>query len=171
MANGFMIIRTLTVDDISAYIAARQRSLLDAPLALTASPDNDVASNADFLRENLRRAPDWTLFGAFFPDLGGIAGLARDRHRKRAHITTLWGFWVAPEHRRGGVATALLNAVIEHARSIEGVEAVHLSVSSGAPGAKRLYERAGFVQWGIEPDALRHEGKSEVEQHMVLHLR
>ena len=166
-----MIIRPLTAADIPTYIAARQRSLIDAPLALTASPDDDVPSNANFLRENLRRTPDWTIFGAFLPDLGGIAGLARDRHRKRAHITTLWGFWVAPEHRRSGVATALLNAVIEHASSIDGVEAIHLSVSSGAPAAKRLYERAGFVQWGIEPDALRHEGKSEVEQHMVLHLR
>src|SRR5512145_3202999 len=123
-----MVIRTLTDADIPAYIELRRRSLIDAPLALTAAPEDDVALRPDFVREQIRRAPDWTLFGAFLPDLGAIAGLSRDRHRKRAHIATLWGFWVAPEHRRRGVAKALLDAVIVHARSI--VDTIHLSVSS-----------------------------------------
>jgi RimJ/RimL family protein N-acetyltransferase len=163
------MIRAIGENDIDAYVALRRRSLLDAPLALTASPEDDHAVNPKLLREQMRRAPDWMLFGAFDPELAGAAGLARDRHRKRAHIATLWGFWVAPEHRASGLGGALLDAVIAHARAI-CLSSIHLSVSSAAPDALRLYERAGFVLWGVEPDALRYDEQSYDEQHMVLRL-
>ena len=163
------MIRALGENDIEDYLALRRRSLLDAPLALTASPDDDSALDPKLLREQMRRGPDWMLFGAFRPDLAGAAGLVRDRHRKRAHIATLWGFWVAPEHRGTGLGAELLGAAIAHARSI-AIASIHLSVSSAAPEARRLYERAGFVLWGVEPDALRYEGRSYDEQHMTLQL-
>jgi RimJ/RimL family protein N-acetyltransferase len=47
---------------------------------------------------------------------------------------------------------------------------VHLSVSDATPAARRLYERAGFEVWGSEPDALRYEGESHLEHHMLLRL-
>ena len=77
---------------------------------------------------------------------------------------------VLPEHRRQGIAARLLAAAIEHARLLPGVGTVRLSVSSTAPGAQRLYERAGFRVWGTEPDSLHHQGQSATEYHMILRL-
>jgi RimJ/RimL family protein N-acetyltransferase len=78
--------------------------------------------------------------------------------------------YVAPSHRGKGIAAELMQGVIQHARSLPGVSWVLLSVSSAAPGARRLYERLGFQLWGTEPDALRYEGQSVVENHMALRL-
>jgi GNAT superfamily N-acetyltransferase len=50
---------------------------------------------------------------------------------------------VAPHARRRGVATALLQALADAARS-RGVLALSLSVNADNP-SRRIYERAGFV--------------------------
>ena len=74
---------------------------------------------------------------------------------------------MVPEHRRRGLAAALLNRALEHARSL-GVDIVTLSVSDAAPGARCLYERYGFEVWGTEPDTLRHDGHRVDEVHLAL---
>lgn len=165
------MIRQLGESDFEAYVAMRRASLLDAPLALTASPEDDFhAGSVERLREQLKLAPDWAIFGAFVPHLAGSVGLMRDRHVKRSHITFLWGMYVAHAERGSGLATRLLDAAVLHARSLNGVSAIQLSVSSAAPEARRLYKRAGFELWGTEPDALRYQGVSVTENHMALRL-
>ena len=163
------MIRALVEADLDAYAALRRRSLLEAPLSFGASPTDDVPTEA--LRESLRRAPEWVLFGAFDERLVGAAGLLRDRHRKAAHKMHLWGMYVAPEHRGRGLGSALLEACIRHACAVDGVTAIHLGVTSAAAEARRLYERAGFRLWGTQPDALRWEGHAVDEHHMALDLR
>ena len=63
-----------------------------------------------------------------------------------------------------------MDATVDHARMLPGVSWLHLSVSSAADEARRLYERVGFRVWGTEPDALRDGGRSVVEHHMALRL-
>ena len=164
------MIRALRDDDIDAYVELRRKSLLDAPLAFSASPEDDFAASAANLREQLRTGPAWAIYGAFDPDLAGFVGLFRDRHLKSAHKVHVWGMYVAPPYRRRGLAAALLDAAIRHARSLPGVARIALSVNSSAPEARRLYERAGFKLWGSEPDALRYGGQSTLEHHMELDL-
>ena len=65
----------------------------------------------------------------------------------------------------------LLRTAILQARSWAGVEQAHLAVSEVAGGARRLYERNGFQEWGREPRALCWEGRWADESHMVLDLR
>lgn len=164
------MIRALREDDAEAYFELRREALLDAPLAFAASPADDVAASAQAVREQLRRAPEAVVLGAFEPRLIGAVGVVRDRHIKGSHKVMLWGMYVSPGHRRRGIAAALLQAAIDHARSLPGVSSVHLAVSSAAPAARRLYERAGFTSWGVELDALRHQGRAVVERHMTLCL-
>jgi RimJ/RimL family protein N-acetyltransferase len=157
-----MMIRELRDNDAEA--------LADSPLAFGASPTDDFVSSSEAVREQLRRAPDWAILGAFEHSLVGAVGLFRDRHLKSSHKVHLWGMYVVPSHRRRGIATELLQAALHQARVLPGVSWVHLSVSSAAPGARRLYERAGFHVWGTEPEALRYDGQAVVEYHMALHL-
>jgi RimJ/RimL family protein N-acetyltransferase len=89
--------------------------------------------------------------GAFRPQLVGAVGLYRDRYLKSSHKMHLWGLYVTSSHRRQGVASHLLNAVLRHAAYLPGVSWVHLKVSVATPGALRLYEKAGFHVWGTEP--------------------
>jgi len=54
---------------------------------------------------------------------------------------TVWGVFVNPEHRRQGVATALMSAVAEYWRSIGCTRGVLMCASEEA---RRIYERMGF---------------------------
>ena len=135
------------------------------------SPEDDSACSADAVRERLRQvSPDSIIIGAFAPELVGTLGLYRDSHIKAAHKAHIWGTYVAASYRRQGIASQLLAAAIQHARSLPGITIVHLGVSSAASTAQRLYERHGFRIWGSEPDALRHNGESVIEYHMCLPL-
>jgi len=82
----------------------------------------------------------------------------------------IWGVYVAPEHRGHGIADRLLEAAIEHARSIEGVLQLHLQAVSSNLAAIRSYERAGFVRWGRMPRADIIDGQSLDNDFMVLML-
>lgn len=165
------MIRRLQESDLDAYVALRREMLRELPLAFAASPEDDFAADRDALRASLARAPEWMLFGAFEDGaLVGSVGMIRDRHRKAAHKMHVWGMYVLPSHRRRGHAGALLDAAIAHARAVDGITAIHLGVSDVAAEARRLYERAGFVVWGTEPDALRLDGKSVNEARMVLRI-
>ena len=175
------MIRALMAEDLEAYVALRQEALRDTPLAFASSPDDDFASNIDGLRESIRKAPDWMIFGAFDDRLIGsafdgrrligTAGLFRDRHVKAAHKLHLWGMYVTPSTRGRGLGAELMDAAIAHARTIPGIDWIFLGVSSAAPAARRLYERKGFQHWGTEPDALREDGQSVDEYRMALRLR
>jgi RimJ/RimL family protein N-acetyltransferase len=164
------MIRQIRDEDAEAYAALRRAALVDAPLAFGASPIDDFVSTPEAVRGQLRGAPAWVLLGAFEPDLVGAVGLMRDRHVKASHKAHLWGMYVAPGQRHRGVGAALVRAAIDHARTLPGVSWVHLEVTSAAPAARRLYERAGFEAWGTEPDALRHGGETASEHHMALDL-
>jgi ribosomal protein S18 acetylase RimI-like enzyme len=165
-----MRIRALQEEDAPAFVALRIEALLDSPLAFASAPGDDVASDVEFVRRQMRESKDWTLFGAFSPDLVGSVGMMRDTHLKSAHKANVYGMYVTPEQRRSGVGAALLQAVIARAREMSRVAWIHLSVSASAEGALALYRASGFEIWGTEPDALRHAGDSVDEHHMVLRL-
>jgi len=165
------MIRELRDDDAEAYIELRREALLEAPLAFASSPADDFASSVQAVRELLRRSPESVIIGAFQEHLVGAVGLYRDRHLKSSHKAHLWGMYVTPAHRGHGIASDLLEAALRHARALPGVSWVHLTVSSAAPAAKRMYERAGFQIWGTEPDAMRYDGQTVLEYHMALQLK
>lgn len=164
------MVRVLLEADAAAYVVLRREALLDSPLAFAASPSDDLAVSEAAVREQLRRAPDAVVLGAFQPGLIGAVGVMRDRHLKASHKARLWGMYVAPAYRRRGIAGELLGAAIRHARALPDVSWVHLSVSSAASAARRLYARHGFEVWGTEPDALRHGDQVVLEHHMALRL-
>lgn len=160
--------RPLAAADIELYRTLRAESLREEPLAFSASPDDDVATSREALLAQIERAPSWMLFGAFDDQqLVGACGLLRETRRKAAHKAHLWGMYVTPSHRRRGVGAMLLDAAIAHARE-HGVEWLQLGVTT--LGARRLYERAGFVTWGVEQDALRHDGRSVEDHRMALKI-
>ena len=163
-------ISLLQPEDAAALLALRRESLREEPLAFLASPEDDLASSEDAVRAMLARAPQAVVFGARAPELVGFVGLHCGSARKAAHKANLWGLYVTPAWRGRGLGMRLVQAAVAHARTLPGVSAVRLGVSESAPGARRLYERCGFVPWGTEPDAIRHDGRSLAECHMQLQL-
>lgn len=115
----------------------------------------------------LRNLSSWARFNHAS---SGAVGLYRDRLLKSSHKAHLWGMYVTPNHRRQGIASELLKAVLRHAAYLPGVSWVHLKVSAATPNAQRLYERAGFYVWGTELAGARYDGQTVADHHMALCL-
>lgn len=108
-----------------------------------------------------------TVFGAFVDgELCGMAGFRRPSQIKKRHKGTLWGVYVRPGIRREGLGSALVAAVIEHARGeVAQLQAV---VVTSNHSARRLYRRLGFVVYGVEPGGLRVNGEDLDQELLVL---
>lgn len=165
-----MEIRRLTPADADLFVALRRQALQEEPLAFTASPEDDRASDPAAVRAWLAGPGGVAIFGAFAPQLIGAVAISRNETRKGSHKALIWAMYVAPAHRRAGTGEALMRSAIDHAQMLPGVVLVQLSVSEATPAARRLYERLGFTRWGTEEAAVCHEGRVVAEHHMVLHL-
>ncbi len=163
------VVRRLLPSDAEDYVRLRREALEKEPFAFSSSPAEDRALDPEFVRTSLAD-PSQALLGAFSPDLVGVAGVYRERGAKSAHKARLWGLYVRASHRRKGLGEELVQAAIGFAQSVEGVSHLHLSVTDRAREAAALYEKLGFVTWGIEPAALRIGGADAAERHMVLKL-
>lgn len=170
--NGHTIaIRLLRPEDAPAFISLRREALEAAPLAFAASPEDDRGLSEDFMRSSIEDSEEAAVLGAFEGDrLVGIAGVGRYAKRKQRHRAIIWGMYVSPTTRGRGLGRALLDAAVDRARQWPGVRQVHLSVTDAAPEARRLYESAGFREWGVEPRSLEAAGRVVDETHLVLQL-
>ena len=124
-----MEIRILRPDEAEQLFALRRQALRDEPLAFAASPEDDHAGTVDAVREMLGRGPESVVFGAIDTDLVGMLGVLRLSRIKESHKVVLWGTYVRPDARGRGVAGRLLQAAIDHSRTLNGVSQVLISVT------------------------------------------
>ena len=97
-----------------------------------------------------------------------MAGFKRYDGARHGHKAFVWGTYVQADRRRHGVACALLEALIEAARS--EVEQLTLAVVSDNLPAIALYRRLGFEVYGTEPRALKSADRYADEVLMVRFL-
>lgn len=167
------VARHLIPEDAAAYARLRTAMLVDTPHAFASSPGEAKGEKPDEVVSYLA-TPYQAIAVVDHPERAGelaaAAGLMRMTHRKMRHRANIWGVYCVPELRGRGLGRAVMTKVIEIARTWEGVEALGLSVSARSAGAIALYESLGFIQWGLEPDAMRIDGESFDELFMSLGL-
>ena len=96
------------------------------------------------------------VFGAFVGDrLVGVAGLRFEQRPRTRHKASLFGMSVLPEHRHQGIARALVEKVLDQARSRPETRVVQLTVTESNTPAVRLYEACGFRPYGSEPFGIK----------------
>jgi ribosomal protein S18 acetylase RimI-like enzyme len=163
-------IRRLGVEHASALIALRREALQTEPFAFAASVADDIGLVMESVLKFLGAADTQAVYGAFNNrDLHGMVGLVKATKLKQRHKAMIWGMYVQPGFRRAGIGRALLDAVIEEARTWS-VDQLQLSVAETATVARRLYESTGFRVWGTEPRALHWNGQFITEHHLALAL-
>ena len=140
-----MIIDRLRAGDGERLRAIRLRSLRDAPDAFATTFEEAAALGP----ENWNRQPEQ--LATFVAtergtDLGLVRGALPNHPEGAAYLLSMW---VAPEARRQGIGSALVDAIVQWARS-QGVTRLLLDVSESNESAIAFYTRTGFVPTGEE---------------------
>ncbi len=164
------MIRRLTPADAASLLELRREALEREPFAFGSSPGEDFAQSLEQVHHVLSDA-NAAVFGAFVEDdLVGSVGVRRLMRKKTRHKAEIWGMYLRHDHRGRGLGRRLMEAAIAFARAQDGVRMLQLAVTDRAQAAAALYEKLGFVVWGVEPAGLHVEGVDLAETYMWLKL-
>ena len=146
-------IRRLDERDAAAWLALRLEGFTLHPREFRIAPEDERGMPPAAAAGRIASAH---VIGAFDDDaLVGVAGLTRFDGVKLRHRGLLWGMYVRRAARGRGLGEALVRTLLEEAAR-QRIEQVLLTVAAGNDGALRLYERCGFVRYGLEPRAIRN---------------
>lgn len=156
------IVQRADEDDWARLRDVRIAALQDAPDAFGASLTRELGFGERHWRMRLRGSP-WWLASVEAPGGGmqdvGLVGLIEEPGAPpdARHVVSMW---VAPEHRRAGAGSALLEAVLAHATADRASRVTLWLVEGNVAGAE-LYQRHGFVQTGERTALVRDPSRTE----------
>ena len=167
-----MEIRVLEADDVAEFRSIRAEALFAEPLAFGMDYETFIAKTDDEMRATLPQVADNSFtIGAFIDGkMVGSAGLFRHKMIKFRHGADLNAMYVVKSARGQGVGKALVLAVIERARTFDGLESISLTVTHSQEAAIAMYKSLGFVTWGRSKRTLRHDDVYVDFEHMTLEL-
>jgi RimJ/RimL family protein N-acetyltransferase len=168
-----MELRALSRADAERFRKLRREGLLESPRSFGESvaeadalPLESIAQRLESdLKENF-------VIGAFAEnaELIGMAGFARNPRLKGRHKGLIWGVYVQPAFRGKAVGRAILLEIIRRAKTLDGLDQIHLNVAVDT-AAQRLYASLGFEVYGRERHSLKIEGEFVDEDLMTLFVR
>jgi GNAT superfamily N-acetyltransferase len=156
----------LTTDDWERLRALRLRSLLDAPDAFGSTYAEAAARDPEGWVQQLRDLPSFVAVNDDDADVGMVRYIPDHQDADTAMLISMW---VAPEARRHGVGAALIDTIVDYART-QDVARLILDVADHNVAAIALYARKGFVptgESGSMPVPREHVG----EHRRALQLR
>jgi RimJ/RimL family protein N-acetyltransferase len=157
------LVRRLATDDAENLRAVRLEGLKLHPEAFSRDYEQDEKRGLDEWRARLASGV-W--FGGFVDEvLSGVVAFAPGDSSKTAHTGKLGGMYVRETARGTGLASAIIDAAIDHATPL--VEQLELTVNADNARAIKFYERHGFRTVGRMPHALLVDGRYYDELSMV----
>ncbi|QJD84418.1 GNAT family N-acetyltransferase [Cohnella herbarum] len=167
-----MEIRLLSAEDAEIYRELRLHSLKENPAAFLTSFEMEIAKPFEQIQRNLSPTDNRFTLGAFnVNELIGMVTFVRGSNPKTMHKGNVFAMYVSSIYRGNGIGKMLIDELIKRASQYDGLERINLTVISNNSAAKRLYEKVGFVGYGIERNALKSGVHYWDEELMVLQLR
>jgi ribosomal protein S18 acetylase RimI-like enzyme len=152
-------------DDLAALCEATDAAILDGGgFGWIKSPGRRALEN--YFR-GLLLVPERELFVARLDGIiVGSAQLVRPSRNNEAQAfgASLMHSFTAPYARGHGLAVMLTSRVEEGARAL-GYHVLNLDVRETQEAAIRLYERLGYIRWGVHPAYARVGGKTLAGWH------
>jgi len=147
--------RLLTCTDAMAYRDIRLDGLRQNPEAFASTFEDERDRPLDWFKEMIMLSQ---IFGAFLAQrLVGVVGLRSHADAKLRHKAMIWGMYVRHEARQYGIGERLINEAVAYAST--HVEQIQLAVVTENEAARRLYAKAGFIEYGHQINALKHCGR------------
>lgn len=137
--------------DVIAFRDLRLEALQTYPDAFGSTHETEGSRPLSYFVERIEK--NVVLGGFGHTELAGMIGFYQQSGPKDQHKGVIWGMYVKPRWRGSGLASALLNAIIELSKM--QVEQIQLTVVTTNQRAIRFYEASGFRAYGIEKNALK----------------
>jgi GNAT superfamily N-acetyltransferase len=113
-----------------------------------------VALETDHALDGVAEGLDRLLVGYDGDQLAAVVFIVDRRFALMDHIRTLKRVMVDPKFQGNGYGVALLREAEKTARTLVGVEMLHLTLRGGQ-GLERFYAKCGYTEVGRMPRALR----------------
>lgn len=161
-------LRPLTQENEHQYTSFLLQGVADHPECFRIDAD-DVRNDPCPL---LSTASSDITFGACNEEgrLLGVASFAREKRNKSSHKALLYRMYVASGSANKGIGKALILRIIEHAKQLDGLESITLTVLAHNHKAKHLYTSLGFACFGCEHNAVKLGDIYFDEEHMARRL-
>ncbi|MCS0808487.1 GNAT family N-acetyltransferase [Massilia agilis] len=164
------MVRPLGASDARRYRVLRLASLRNFQLMHGPAYEDALRQDEAWHAARLAKAGDYW-FGAFDGDeLVGTIALRTQEGSRLRHSASLNSLIVDSSRQARGIGRLLIAHLIDFARSLGTIRQITLALTDGNARAERLYEAFGFKLFGLEPDALLHEGRYYGKQHRQLIL-
>lgn len=159
-------IRKLRPDEWALLRRLRLEALQESPSAFGSTFERELSFDEATWRSRLETSA-FFVAGTGDEVLGMACAFRPEPGGDVPSTMQLVSMWVAPGHRRRGVGSQLLSAVLEYARA-HGESRLGLCVAEGNEPAATLYRAAGFEPTGeMQPMRGRPD---ERELHMTVSL-
>ena len=136
-------IERLSAGDGERLRAIRLRALRDAPEAFGTTLEEAAARPPESWERQVTQLATFVATASGC-DVGLVRSMAHDHFTDAGYLISMW---VAPEARRHGIGSALVDAVVHWART-QGLNRLLLDVGERNTPAIALYTRRGFVPNG-----------------------
>jgi GNAT superfamily N-acetyltransferase len=168
-----MEVQSLIEANANAFRTLRLRALREHPEAFVASYEEEEKESLESAAKRLRASSRQDLFFGAFSDgqLVGIASFSHPQNIKIQHTGHIGEMYVVPEARGRGIGRALLNKIIDHARTIQELEDLILWVTLCNEPARNLYASAGFELVCIEPRYIKLDDRYFDVACMILRVQ
>lgn len=168
---GILYYRKLQPADLPQYREIRLESLKNYPESFGSSYEEESASpKLGFEISIEQQAENKFIVGAFDSEaLIGICGFAQETRMKVKHRGLIIQMYIRPAYQGRKLGLQLLQTTLDFAFKLPGVEQIVLGVITTNVSAAKIYEQAGFKEFGIHPGYLKVGGRFFDERLMVLH--
>ncbi len=164
--NKFKI-RKLNRTDAKEFQRLRLFALQNNSTSFGSSFEEEVKKSLEQFEAFIEPKSERVFWGAFENDrLIGMVGLGREDGVKTEHKGFIRSMFVDPSARKLGVASELLKTAINFSEAQMKLEQLTLAVNSTNIEAINLYKKFRFIEYGVEPNALKIEGRYFAEMLM-----
>jgi len=158
-----MNITILTKEDWNIWKLFRLEALKNSPESFGSAYEEEPNWPDSDFQNGLTKSD---IFGVFVDNsLVSCAGFNNLNSVKTKHRGVIWGMYTQPEYRGQGIASALIQTIVKHAKS--RVIQLHLTCVASNLGAVALYQKHGFKIYGTEPRALKI-GDTFFDEHLMI---
>ena len=164
-----MNIRCVSADDAEAFSTLRRELTRENPVPMGLTYKEELTRTIDSFRAQLSFTHPNVMFGSFIEsELVATAAVGyTSKFPSSRHKMIMWGVFTSPRYRRQGLSRQLVESAVQHAFS-NGVGRINLQVYVPNEPAIALYKSIGFVEYGIESEAVYINEQYYSGIHMTL---